>query len=524
MALVIRTVMTYPLNGSTVDFAVTFEYLARKFVTVTLLGTDRKELVLNQDYRFTSKNQITLTKAWGPSDGYENIEVRRFTSATDRLVDFADGSILRAYDLNISQVQTLHVAEEARDLTADTIGVNNDGNLDARGRKIVNLGDGVSDGDAVTVRQQKGWAESALNQANRSKVEADKSEASALRAAASAAAAKVSENNSKTSEINSKASEDASKVSEGAAKASATLASNKATESSASAAAAKVSETNAKASELRAIEEASKLGNLNDFATTLQSVDTVTYSVESKGAHVLNGNLETKGDGKAIIDGTALIRDSLTVGGKTTGDAITTVGDITIGVRAGNTEGSQLNFKTKEGNQAGAIDVDSTGLLRILKAGQSAGAKMHWTNADETVMNTNRLVFSKQGGQIAPDTNMFSSIWRTGSLHGDVNSRTLIGDNYLATPQAVWTGDLVGMGPWNIGPVGAMLGRTLGIQVVKDGEYLWLPLQLSPHAEMKYTMAGRGNLSFDIRVYNNGQWLEITRVTNCNFTAIQIWR
>ncbi|UUB18485.1 non-contractile tail fiber protein [Salmonella phage vB_SalS_PC192] len=166
MALKIRTVMTYPLTGA-VNFAITFEYLARKFVTVTLIGKDRKELVLNQDYRFTTKTQITTTRTWTAADGYDSIEIRRYTSATDRLVDFADGSILRAYDLNIAQIQTLHVAEEARDLTADTIGVNNDGHLDARGRRIVNVADAKDDFDAVNLNQVKRWDGSALNSANR---------------------------------------------------------------------------------------------------------------------------------------------------------------------------------------------------------------------------------------------------------------------------------------------------------------------------------------------------------------------
>lgn len=206
MANKIRTVMTYPLNGA-VNFTITFEYLARKFIQVTLIGKDRKELVLNQDYRFTSKTQITTTRAWTAADGYQMIEIRRFTSATDRLVDFADGSILRAYDLNIAQVQTLHVAEEARDMTADTIAINGDGNLDARGRRIVNLADGIDPGDAVTLRQVKGWDTSALN--------------SAIRAELAEKNSKVSETNSKTSETNSKDSElkakeyaDAAKVSE----------------------------------------------------------------------------------------------------------------------------------------------------------------------------------------------------------------------------------------------------------------------------------------------------------------------
>ncbi|OZO00921.1 hypothetical protein B7453_29665 [Pseudomonas sp. IB20] len=170
-----KTVLTYPLNGATKDFTIPFEYLARKFVVVTLIGKTRQTLILNSDYRFTNRTTVTTTKAWGPADSFASLEVRRVTSATDRLVDFADGSILRAYDLNTAQVQSLHIAEEARDLTADTIGVNNDGDLDARGRRIVNVADAVLDGDAVTLRQEKAWGAGALNQANRSEVMANES-------------------------------------------------------------------------------------------------------------------------------------------------------------------------------------------------------------------------------------------------------------------------------------------------------------------------------------------------------------
>ena len=178
-----KTVLTYPLNGSNKDFTIPFEYLARKFVTVTLIGATRQVLTLNSDYRFTTRTTINTTKAWGPADVFESIELRRVTSATERLVDFSDGSILRAFDLNTSQVQSLHIAEEARDLTADTIGVNNDGDLDARGRRIVNVADSVNDWDAVNLRQQKVWAGSALNQANRAQAEANRSQAEADRAA-----------------------------------------------------------------------------------------------------------------------------------------------------------------------------------------------------------------------------------------------------------------------------------------------------------------------------------------------------
>lgn len=313
MANKISTVRTYPLNGA-VDFTITFEYLARKFVQVTLIGKDRKELVLNQDYRFTTKTQITTSRAWTSSDGYHMIEIRRFTSATDRLVDFADGSILRAYDLNISQIQTLHVAEEARDLTADTIGVNNDGHLDARGRRIVNVADGIDPGDAVTIGQMDRWTGSASDSAHRAKV--------------SETNAKVSENNAKVSETRSVQAETRSVTAEKNSKNSETMAQkwaanpldkivannmfssfHYANQANLSAGAAKTSENNSASSASasaasavtskheadRAKTEADKLGNMNAFEGTLKSVDTETNSVTWKGGGTFEGNMTIGG-------------------------------------------------------------------------------------------------------------------------------------------------------------------------------------------------------------------------------------
>ncbi len=177
------TIVTQEINGQT-EFTIPFEFLARKFVVVTLLGVDRKVLTLNTDYRFIAVNKIRLEQP-APA-GYPRIELRRVTSTTDRLVTFIDGSILRATDLNLAQVQTMHVAEEARDLTSDTIGVNDEGHLDARNRKIVNLANATDPLDAVNLGQLRQFDDSTANNADK--------------AQASAAAAKVSETNAKNSE------------------------------------------------------------------------------------------------------------------------------------------------------------------------------------------------------------------------------------------------------------------------------------------------------------------------------------
>lgn len=287
----IKTVITYDLDNNTKTFTIPFEYLSRNFVVVTLIGQDRKILTNITDYTFSTSTQIITNSAWGDIQGYNQIEIRRQTSAQERIVDFQNGSVLRANDLNVSSVQSLHLAEEARDLVSDTIGADNEGNLDARGRRIVNVGDGVNDGDAVTLRQEKAWGGSALNQADRSKAEADRSTTQADRSkteadrsttqadrsAISAAAAKVSETNSKASEV-------AANSSKNTAAGAATTATQKATE-------AALSESNSKASENRAILEAAKLGNMNDLAAAIESVDPVTYKITFKGQL----NLKTAG-------------------------------------------------------------------------------------------------------------------------------------------------------------------------------------------------------------------------------------
>lgn len=185
-----KTIVVYDITGQT-DYTIPFEYLARKFVVVTLIGQDRKVLTLNTDYRFTTKTTIGLSNT--TPAGYDKIEIRRLTSATDRLVDFHDGSILRAYDLNLSQIQTLHVAEEARDLAGDSITVNDNGDLDARGRKIVNLGDAENDEDAVNLGQLKKFDDSTFNNAQLAKASADVAKVSANIAKASENRAVIAE-------------------------------------------------------------------------------------------------------------------------------------------------------------------------------------------------------------------------------------------------------------------------------------------------------------------------------------------
>jgi hypothetical protein len=202
------TIIIYEGDGTRTDFTVPFDYLKKSFVTVRLgtgtplTGGDYGDT--GSDYYFLDKTTIRLKVA--PSSG-ESLTIRRYTSATERVVTFKDASILKATDLDTSQVQALHIAEEGRDILDDSLSVNREGNFDAKGKRIINVGTPEADSDAMTYGVYKTDAKGAYQ--------------AKLDAEAARDAAKVSEENAKASEVNAKESEVNAKESEVTAKASA---------------------------------------------------------------------------------------------------------------------------------------------------------------------------------------------------------------------------------------------------------------------------------------------------------------
>lgn len=201
------TIANYQGNGSTTDFNVPFDYLAKKFVKVTVdsrekLGGDYGDTT--KDYFFVDKTTIRFNTA--PASGTEII-IRRYTSATDRIVSFKDASVLKAKDLDVSTIQTIHIAEEGRDVINDALIVDKEGNWDAKNKRITNVGAPVADSDAVTYGVYKTDAMGA----NQAKLDAEGARDRAI----------LAETNAKLSEVNSKRSEDNAKLSEVNAQASA---------------------------------------------------------------------------------------------------------------------------------------------------------------------------------------------------------------------------------------------------------------------------------------------------------------
>ena len=181
------TIIIYEGDGTTTDFTVPFDYLKKSFVTVrlgaatTLTGGDYGDT--GSDYYFLDKATIRLKVA--PASG-ESLTIRRHTSATERVVTFKDASILKATDLDTSQMQAFHIAEEGRDAINDAIIGDKEGNWDAKGHRIINVGDPIKDNDAVNLEYYKKDVEGVYQ--------------ARLNAEKARDAAKVSEANAKTSE------------------------------------------------------------------------------------------------------------------------------------------------------------------------------------------------------------------------------------------------------------------------------------------------------------------------------------
>lgn len=178
-----ETLVNYPLNGSNRRFTIPFDYLQRSFIRVSLFADNKEaQLTLGVDFNFINDTTIETVKTYGGADGWTRIQLRRYTDAR-RIVEFIDGSVLLAGDLNVATLQALHIAQEGRDSAFDMLTVNSEGNYDAKDRRIVRVANGIDDHDAVTMGQFKDWTGKVTSEADRAKSEADLAKKEAARAA-----------------------------------------------------------------------------------------------------------------------------------------------------------------------------------------------------------------------------------------------------------------------------------------------------------------------------------------------------
>ena len=127
--------------GSSSVFPVSFGYLSKSHVEVYVDGVLQNSLTWLNDY-------TVQLPAVPPSGAI--VQLRRNTTKDGRLVDFQDGSVLTEKALDTDSNQLFYLSQEAFDEAGEALKEDSGGNLDAKGRRITNLGEPVGQQDAVT--------------------------------------------------------------------------------------------------------------------------------------------------------------------------------------------------------------------------------------------------------------------------------------------------------------------------------------------------------------------------------------
>lgn len=187
--------ITYTADGSQKAFAVPFDYLRTSFVKVKLNN------IATSDYEVLNREVVFVTAPVAQT----LIEIYRVTPTTP-LVSWADASIMKALDMNVSQVQQLHIIEEGQDWSKLNSVVLEDDVYNMRFHRVINVADPVDDQDAVTkkymesvqggfVSENKKLVAEATKQVDLATEQANKASTKAVEASASASNAKNSEAN-----------------------------------------------------------------------------------------------------------------------------------------------------------------------------------------------------------------------------------------------------------------------------------------------------------------------------------------
>ena len=119
--------VTYKGGKDSYDFP--FSYLRKDFVKAQIEVSEHESNTLAYLVDYTiDGHTIKLTK---PVDADKTITIYRETSLTP-MVEYEDSSILRAYDLNLSQRQNLNILEEQTDIVEDSLRVATNGGIGYR--------------------------------------------------------------------------------------------------------------------------------------------------------------------------------------------------------------------------------------------------------------------------------------------------------------------------------------------------------------------------------------------------------
>ena len=133
----------YTGDNSTTAYSIPFSYRTTGDLTVTISGSATTAFTLNAA-------GTTLTFNSAPAQDAA-IEIRRKTSQTTKLVDYASGSVLTENDLDTDSDQAFFMGQEAIDDANDVIKISNTNfQYDATNKRITNVADPVNAQDLAT--------------------------------------------------------------------------------------------------------------------------------------------------------------------------------------------------------------------------------------------------------------------------------------------------------------------------------------------------------------------------------------
>ena len=134
----------YTGNGSTTAYSVPFSYRAQADVAITIDGVATTAFTWDG-----AGTTVTFTTA--PLN-LTSVEIRRTTSQAARLVDYADGSVLKENDLDTDSFQGFYMGQEAIDDANDRIKLDAaDFQWNAQSKRIKSVADPTAAQDAVTL-------------------------------------------------------------------------------------------------------------------------------------------------------------------------------------------------------------------------------------------------------------------------------------------------------------------------------------------------------------------------------------